>query len=197
MNRTGAVRVYAGLLLLYPRPFRREYGEDMALLFAEQLRDENPWRVCSRAATDLALTVPTRHLEVVMKASTSPFLSTFFGAVAVAGVMFALVSGTNVALAMAAVATAVLTGGLSLISYRRNRPLAPSTGTTRWWKLVAAGVGLLAALIVTVNVTGEVPDGFWFPMILTGLTAIVLMAMGLILGVGSLMTRGTRRASAG
>ena len=96
--------------------------------------------------------------------------------------MFALVSGTNVVLVMAGVATAVLTGGLSLISYRRNRPLAPSTGTTRWWKLVAAGVGLLAALIVTVNVTGEVPDGFWFPMILTGLTAIVLMAMGLILG---------------
>ena len=80
MNRSGPVRVYKALLLLYPRPFRQNYGEDMALLFAEQLRDENRWRVCSRAATDLALTVPTRYLEVIMKTSTSPFLSTFFGA---------------------------------------------------------------------------------------------------------------------
>jgi len=95
----GAARVYAALLALYPRRFRREYGEDMVLLFAEQLRDENAWRVYSRAATDLALTVPTSYLEVVMKTSTSPFLSMFLGAVAVAGIMFAVVSGTNGALA--------------------------------------------------------------------------------------------------
>lgn len=197
MNRSGAVRVYEALLVLYPSPFRREYGEDMALLFGEQLRDEKAWRVCSRAATDLALTVPTRYLEVIMKTSTSPFLSTFFGAVAVAGVMFALVSGTNVAFATLGAATAVLAGGLSLISYRRNRPLASSTSADGWWKLLAGGVGLMTALIVTLKMTGEVPNGFWYPMIMTGLTAIVLMTMGLILGVSHLTSRGTRRASAG
>lgn len=197
MSRSGAARVYGALLALYPRRFRREYGEDMVLLFAEQLRDENAWRVYSRAATDLALTVPTSYLEVVMKTSTSPFLSMFFGAVAVAGIMFAVVSGTNGALAIAGAGTAVLAGGLSLISYRRNRPLAPPTVANGWWKLLAAGGGLLTALIVTLNVTGEVPDGFWFPMVITGMTAIVLMALGLILGMSHLSTRGTRRASTG
>jgi len=172
--------------VLYPRSFRREYGEDMALLFEEQLRDENPWRVCTRAATDLALTIPTNHLEAVMKASTSPFLSTLFGAVAVAGIVSAIVSGTNAILALSGVAVGVAAGGLAAASYRRNRPLAPSGQTGGWWKLLAAGGGLLTALIITLNVTGEVPDGFWFPMIITGLTAVVLMVMGLIGGASRL-----------
>lgn len=186
MTRPATVRAYGALLVLYPRSFRREYGEDMALLFEEQLRDENPWRVCTRAATDLALTIPTNHLEAVMKASTSPFLSTLFGAVAVAGIVSAIVSGTNAILALSGVAVGVAAGGLAAASYRRNRPLAPSGQTGGWWKLLAAGGGLLTALIITLNVTGEVPDGFWFPMIITGLTAVVLMVMGLIGGASRL-----------
>jgi hypothetical protein len=197
MSRSGTVRIYEALLVLYPRRFRREYGEDMAQLFAEQLRDENAWRVCSRAATDLALTVPTRYLEVIMKTSASLLLSTLLGAVAVAGILFALVSGTNAVLAIAGAATAVLAGGLSLVSYHRNRPLAPSTTAHGWWRLLMGGAGLLTALIVTVNLTGEVPEDFWLPTMIAGLTAIVLMAMGLILGVIQLTTRGARHASAG
>ncbi len=197
MNRSRPVRIYQALLVFYPRRFRREYGEDMVLLFAEQLRDESAWRVCSRATTDFALTVPTRHLEVIMKKSTSPFLSTFFGAVAVAGAMFAVVSGTSAALAIVGAVTAVLAGGLSLLSYRRNRPLVRSSTEGGWWKPLAAGGGLLTALIVTVNLTGEVSEDLWLPMVITGLTAALLIALGLILGVSHLATHGSRRADAG
>jgi hypothetical protein len=190
-----SVRAYKALLVLYPRPFRREYGEDMALLFAEQLRDESAWRVCARAATDLALTVPTRYLEAVMKSSTSPFLSALFGAVAAAGLVCAVVSGTNATLAISGVAVAVVAGGLSAASYHRNRPLgAPASAIG--WKLAAAGGLLLTALIITVNVIGELPDGFWLPMVITGLAAVVLLAMGLILGIINHATGSPRHGDA-
>ncbi len=40
MSGPTAGGIYSGLLRLYPRRFRDDYGVDMALLFAEQLRDE-------------------------------------------------------------------------------------------------------------------------------------------------------------
>ena len=192
MNAPIAVRVYAALLALYPRRFRREYRHDMTLLFTEQLRDENAWRVCSRAAIDLALTVPTRYLEVVMKTPASPFVPTLFGAIAVAGLVSAVVSGSNLALTVGGVVVAVVAGGLSVASYRRNQPIAASAAPTAWIKVFGIGAGLFAALVVAVNISGEVPDGLWLPMIVTGLSAIALMAFGLILGVGRLATRSAR-----
>lgn len=196
MSPKGPVRVYAALVVLYPRRFRTEYGDDMVQLFAQQLRDENAWRVCSRAATDLALTVPTRYLEVIMKTSTSPLLSAVLGAIAVASALFAVVSGTNAALAIAGAATAVAAGALSVTSFRRNRPVAPSATADGWWKVLVGGAGLLAAVLITANVTGEVPEGFWFPLVVTGFTAFVLMALGLILGLVHLTSRGVRPVTA-
>ncbi len=181
MNIT--VGAYRALLVLYPRRFRRDYAEDMVLMFAQQLRDESAWRVCSRAATDLALSVPTRYLELVMKTTTSPFLSTLFAALAVAGLVFAIAAGTNPGFALSGGAIGVIAAGLAVASYRRNRPLTTPASANGWWKVGTTGAALFAALIVTVNVTGEVDDGWWFPMVITGLTAIVLMAIGLILGV--------------
>lgn len=197
MTRPATVRAYEALLILYPRSFRREYGEDMSLMFSMQLRDENTVRVCARAGIDLALTIPTRYLETVMKTATSPFLSVLFGAVAIAGLIVAVVSGTNVTLALSGAAATLLAGGLSLASHRRSRPLGASTQSGGWWKLlVASGGGVFGALIVAVNVTGEVPDDLWLPMVITGLTALVLMAMGLILGVVRIATTTTRHGSA-
>jgi len=51
------------LLHLYPRGFREEYGADRALLVAASLRDERAGSVVARTLVDLAITVPTRHLE--------------------------------------------------------------------------------------------------------------------------------------
>lgn len=183
------VRVYKALIVMYPRRFRSEYGDDMVLVFSAQLRDENVWRVCARAVTDLVITVPTRHLEVAMKSSTSPFLTFLFGSIAVAGVVFAMVVGTNLALATVGVVASLIAGAVSLVSYRRNRPIAPAGPALGWWKFVAGGAAILAALIVVTNVTGELPEGFWLPTMMAGLTALVLMAIGTILGVSRLLTR--------
>lgn len=63
-------RAYALLLAAYPREFRREYGREMALVFADRCRDQRRAggaaalaRLWGEALLDLALTAPREHLE--------------------------------------------------------------------------------------------------------------------------------------
>jgi len=60
---------YALLLAAYPREFRREYGREMALVFADRCREETRShggslaRVWGEALVDLASTAPREHFE--------------------------------------------------------------------------------------------------------------------------------------
>jgi hypothetical protein len=63
-------RAYALLLAAYPREFRREYGREMALVFADRCREESRTRgaaalarVWGEALLDLALNAAREHLE--------------------------------------------------------------------------------------------------------------------------------------
>ena len=64
-------RAYALLLAAYPREFRRAYGREMALVFADRCRERARAgrgaaalvRVWGEALLDLALTAPREHLE--------------------------------------------------------------------------------------------------------------------------------------
>ena len=56
MTALRAAKLYRGLLRVYPRRFRDEYGADMVLLFTDQLRDEPALRVWARGVIDLAIT---------------------------------------------------------------------------------------------------------------------------------------------
>ena len=67
---TRAPRLYALLLAAYPREFRREYGREMALVFADRCREQSRARgpsalarVWGEALLDLALNVPREHFE--------------------------------------------------------------------------------------------------------------------------------------
>jgi uncharacterized membrane protein len=71
-NRTHetsrAERVYARLLTLYPAEFRREYGREMALVFAARWRADQgsgaAWlRLWRETLADLARTVAREHLD--------------------------------------------------------------------------------------------------------------------------------------
>lgn len=70
-KKSGALsaRVYAALLAAYPSEFRREYGREMALLFADRCRDEaargraSLLRFWREALLDLALSAPRQRLE--------------------------------------------------------------------------------------------------------------------------------------
>jgi hypothetical protein len=192
MTVTGALWVYRQLVRLYPRRFRHEYGPDLVQLIADQLRDEPTWRVVSRGAIDLVLTLPTRHLEAHMDRSPTPFVTTMFAALALSALIVGAVVGHPLVL-LACLAVAIVAGGLGLLFVHRARPRPMPA---RWWQLTTAGTCLLAALIATTTATGELPAGAWLVAMITGLTAIVLIAAGVVLGITHLASRPARRAAA-
>jgi len=172
-------RAYRVLLHLYPRRFRREYGEDMVQLLEDQLRDEGAGRVVARAALDLLLTVPTRHLEAYMKRSSTTAVVV---ALAALGTVLAVVGGV---IGIVAGVTAIV---IAALTWRRSQPVLATTDT-RWWKLLGGGAILLVAEIIVTTITGELPDGAWYVAMVVGLTSIVLMAAGLVLGITSRLAR--------
>jgi hypothetical protein len=77
-----------------------------------------------------------------------------------------------------------------LLAAHRARPLTQSRpATAHWWKLLAGGAGLLAALIAVTTATGELPEGGWLIAMVTGLTALVLVGAGIALGIAHLAGR--------
>lgn len=184
MSTPRTVGAYRALLHLYPRRFREEYGVDMALLFADQLGDEPAPRVWARCAVDLAITIPTQHLETHMTRSSSSTVPVLLSALSVAGVAFALIVGSSLGLALVGLVVAVIAGGLAVASWRSSRAItADRPAASHWWKVVLTGVGVLTAMVVAVNVVGEVSEGWWAPMMLALLAGILTTAAGLILGI--------------
>lgn len=189
------VAAYRHAVRLYPREFRDEYGADLVLLIADQLRDEPAWRVAARSTVDLALTVPTRHLEARMNRTQTAPAPLLFAALALSSLIVGLVVGHPLVL-VACVALGGVAGGLGILAAHRARPLTgPRPTSAHWWKLLASGTGLLVALVAVTTATGELPDAGWLVAMVTGLTAIVLMAMGAVLGITRLFSRPSRRAT--
>lgn len=196
MTSSRAVGVYRGLLRVYPRKFRDEYRDDMALLFAEQLRDESAGRVWTRGVIDLAITIPARHLEAHMNRPPNPAVPFVFAALAVTGVSVAVLVGSSFGLAGFALAVGVVAAVLTVASWRTTRAVtAARPASAHWWQVLLGGVGVLASTIVVLNITGEVPEGWWLPMMLTLLASIMTTVTGLILGVAHLTTHRPRSAT--
>ncbi len=189
MTSRRAVAIYRALFRFYPRRFRDEYGLDMALLFEDQLRDEPAVRVWARGFVDLAITVPTQHLEAHVTRPPNPAIPAVFAAVSIAGLVLTVLGGTNLAMFGFGLAIAVVSGVLAVVSWRRTRVVtAGRPASAHWWKLVAGGAGVFVATVVAVNLTGEVPDGWWVPMMFTFLAAIMTTVTGLVLGIARLAT---------
>lgn len=195
MNARRAVGVYRGLLRFYPRRFRDEYGPDMVLLFADQLSDEPAMRVWARGAADLAITVPTRHLEAHMNRPPNPTVSVLFAALSVAGVLLGIIGGSSPGMLAVGMSVAAVAGALAVASWRHTRTItAARPATAHWWKFLTGGGGLLVAAIVVTTATGEVDDSMWLPMMITVLCALVTLAAGLVFGVAHLTGNRPRNA---
>jgi hypothetical protein len=167
------MRVYRMLLTLYPRPFRREYADDMVALLEAQLREEHAVRIIGRTSIDLLVSIPLTHLETHMpRSSATPLIIAF---VAVAGA--AAVFGGPVGL-LAAVALLTVAGLL----VQHQRPVAV-TSTTRWWKLLLSGVLLLGTLVAVTTATGELPSGGWYIAMATLFISFGLIGTGVVLGL--------------
>ena len=190
MRDDTSVGLYSSLLRFYPRGFREEYGPDMTLLFAHQLRDEPAVRVWGRGLLDLALTIPTLRLELLMTgpASSAAPLPFALGALSIAFAAVAVTAGTVFGVVAVALTLALLAAALAVVAWRRNRPVAgPTPVAEHWWKLLLGGAVALTALVVGTTVTGEVPGGLWWPTMLLGLFSLSALIGGVLLGVAHLM----------
>jgi hypothetical protein len=182
-----AASLYRGLLRVYPRRFRDEYRDDMVLLFAAQLRDEPAMRVWARGVIDLAITIPARHLEAHMTRLPNPAVPALFAAISVTGVLFGIITGSNLGMLAIGVSVAAVAGALAVVAWQHTRAITTARpATAHWWKLLAAGAGVLAAVIVATNAAGEVEESMWWPMMIAILAALVTVAAGLVLGVAHL-----------
>ncbi len=178
-----AVRAYGAFIRLYPRRFRDEYGTDMVAMFREQSRDESTRRVLIRSALDLAITIPTQHLEASMRKSPSPLVPLIYMAIAIAGLLLAVVAGTNPAIAIIGLGIALVAGTVGTVAWRRAAPVRGTPVTGHWWKFVVAG----PCLIVTVIILAGMGVEAWELGILTVFAALVSIAIGIMLGVSHLL----------
>ena len=191
------LRVYRLLVRLYPERFREEYGPDLVGLVADQLRDEPTWRVLARSAIDLALTLPTRHLEAHMdphRDAPRP------RAVRCARTQRGHRRGSRRS-SRRSPRLHRRRGHRRWLGLARRPPgpalsPSPAPATGHWWKLLAGGAGVLAALIAITTATGELPEGGWLIAMITGLTALVLLGAGIVLGIAHLAARPNRSPAA-
>jgi hypothetical protein len=181
----GFLRAYGALMALYPREFRNEYGADMVQLAREACRDEPPWRVACRVLVDLALSIPTQHLEARMHRSPSPLIPLIYTAVSGAGIVLALAGGTNVALLVVGLVVAAIAGMLAVIAWRRVAPVGGLLPTTHWWKFVVAGPVIIGGVIVA----AELGVDAWFVGMFFVFVALILTGVGLLLGLARLTAR--------
>lgn len=190
--------VYDVLLRLYPRDFREEYGEDMAQLVRQQLRDESATRVWARTVLDVALTFPSIRLEAHMSRGTSAPI--IYGTATAACLALAVVVGTSVGVSVLGFAGVFIFGALAFIARRRARAFGPSAHAAHWWKYLLVGCAGLAVVVVCgVTADGELSDGSWALFFGGLLFSVGLVAAGLILGIahGARGRRGGAPATGG
>ena len=63
--RRSAVKIYRGLLSIYPAEFRNEYGAEMTRTFEERLASESKILVWLETLADIAFTAPKEHLHIL------------------------------------------------------------------------------------------------------------------------------------
>jgi hypothetical protein len=170
------MRLYRVALRCYPRAFRHEFGDDMAALLEAQLRDERAARVVGRAALDLLVTVPSRHLEAHMSRASAPILVIVLVAL---GLVLAVVGGP------VGLVAALATFAVAAVTWRRSQPIVANVDGGRWWKFLLGGAGLLVALIVVTTITGELHNGTWYIAMVAMLTSFALIATGVVLGIAA------------
>lgn len=188
-----AVAAYRALTRLYPRQLRHQYGADLVLLLEDQLRDESSVRVVGRTVLDLAISVPTCHLEAHMNRPSPSIVTSVLAVLSVASLLTAIVIGSTVSGLALGLLVALSIGSVALVAARRSRPLtAERPLSEHWWKFLAAGVGSVALFAAVTTAIGELPSGGWYFGMAVLFTALATVAAGLVLGVAHLARRGAR-----
>ncbi|MGI8806814.1 MAG: hypothetical protein ACR2KK_02970 [Acidimicrobiales bacterium] len=180
---------YRRVVVLYPRSFRREYGEDLVALFADQLRDERAAQVWARTIRDLVTSVPLQRMEAFMRRPSDNLVAAAATTVSIVSLVLAATAATPAVL-FAAAAVGMTSGLMAMWFWQAGRPLAtPSEANTTatWWRfLLAGGVGLGASAVIAV-LASENFAGWYWPWFLSLVASAVLLGIGLLLALAHLV----------
>ncbi len=182
-------RAYRALIRLYPRRFRREYGTAMAQLYTDLERARAP-HAFRRALGELALTIPYQYWEALM--ATTPMTRA-----AITAAFTAVIAITSIVIGATIVGLLVLlllAWELYAVLRMRGSGIGPSSRT--WWQFLLGGVGVFAAIFVIFALPwpeswrSQVPGDLAFFCVMIGISSsIVLVATGLLMGIGRLAVR--------
>jgi hypothetical protein len=182
-------RMYRVLIWLYPRRFRRDYGAEMTQLYTDLERARAP-HAFRRALGELALTVPYQYWEALM--ATTPMTRT-----AITVAFTAVIAITSIVIGATIVGLLVLLLlAWELYAVLRMRGHGVAGSSRSWWQFLLAGVGVFGAIFVIFALPwpeswrAEVPGSLAFYCVMVGISlSIVLVATGLLMGIGRLAVR--------
>ena len=148
--------VYRALLVLYPRSFRDRYGEPMAQLFGDRVREVGA-RAWLPTIADLFRTVTVERVESAMerlRRSTGARVVVLAVAVLGAGVLVTGLGGGGVAIVLACAVALTLLWQRRLFASLPGGERAPLRHAVvqAWWAPVAAllGLAMIAAGVGTI-----------------------------------------------
>lgn len=196
MNTERSIEAYRLLSALYPKSFRDAYGDDLVATFTEQLRDDRATVVWLLAIRDLVVTLPSQHLEARMHRPAPQTVAMIATAFTVAALMLAFAAGTGPVVGVFLLATIA---GLivSTLAWKAARPAGHDAAMkeNRWRTFLAIGLVLFTSVIVVINVPPyndkELPEAGWAAMMLTLITSVVLITVGLTMGIAKRSARNT------
>jgi len=142
----GSMRMYSLVLLLYPQSFRREYGDEMRIAFAELRRDEPRRKVFTRIVRDAAVSVPRAQAEEGIMRS----IGIAAGSVAVAIAIGGAVTGSFLTGSLIVIGGTVLIVGIAALLSRVGSPSAESDYSRSrwpWWAILAGGLAIFEVVI--------------------------------------------------
>ena len=120
-----------------------------------------------------------------MNRNPTPALLLGYATVGLAGLVVMLVGGSNSA---AVIVGAVIGGvgiGLTAATWRRAAPFQEPGLSRQWWKFLIAGPVLIGVVIVAAGLGAQA----WFLGFAVVITAIGLIAVGVVLGVAHAVGR--------
>lgn len=193
MRHDRQLTIYRALTGLYPRSFRDDYREDLTILFSHQIKDEPPFGVWTRTIRDLAVTVPTHHLEAHMHRPPTPVLVGICSVISATATALAVVLGTSApSLSIVFLMVALASGAVGIWAWRAQQPVHDfGSLDTLWWKFLVAGVSMVAATFAGMAIPWpdaiDLGDNAYWLVVISMMTGIMLSALGLLLGMAALI----------
>ena len=193
MSNDRQLTIYRALTGLYPRSFRDDYREDLAVLFSHQINDGSPVGVWARTIRDLAITVPAHHLEARMHRPPTPVLVGMCAVATASALALALLLGTGgPAVSITCLMVAVISATLGVSAWRAQRPVHENAPLDAlWWKFLVGGAILVAATFAGMAIPWpdwiDLGDNAYWLIVITMMSGFMLAALGVLLGIANLV----------